>query len=199
MFAAADAQGAGDGPINLDAVCTRMQGTGHLRELQGDPGFEAAPPAPRYVLEMRQGLAKARPLSCLSDVGVYYSLPAEFGTVRIEDVSQATLECVYEVERPQLRTVKKTQSSRRFGKAARPQFAAVAALAAEPRVPEVDRDRRRRQSYEESPPDGDAGLAEVAPAPGERRVPHVALPNYDGDAVEAICRIVGFPDRKDPE
>ena len=85
--AAVDEQRARDGSIDLDAVCTRMQGTGHLRELQGDPGFEAAPPAPRYVLEMRQGLAKAGPLSCLSDVGVYYSLPAESGTVRIKDVS----------------------------------------------------------------------------------------------------------------
>ena len=75
----------------------------------------------------------------------------------------------------------------------------MAALAAEPRVPEVDRDRRRRQSYEESPPDGDARPKEVAPAAGFGSVPDVALPNYDGDAVEAICRIVGFPDRKDPE
>ena len=87
MFAAADAQGAGDGPINLDAVCTRMQGTGHLRELQGDSRFTTIPPAPRHVLEVRQGLAKARPLSCLSDVGVYYTIPAELGTVRIKDVS----------------------------------------------------------------------------------------------------------------
>ena len=87
MFAAADAQGAGDGPINLDAVCTRMQGTGHLRELQGDPGFEAAPPAPRDVLEVRQGLAKAGPLLCLPDLGYHYSLPAESWTLRIEDVS----------------------------------------------------------------------------------------------------------------
>ena len=75
----------------------------------------------------------------------------------------------------------------------------MAALAAEPRVPEVDRDRRRRQSYEESPPDGDARLAKMAPAASERRVPHVALPNNDGDAIQTICRIVGFPDRKDPE
>ena len=87
MFAAADAQGAGDGPINLDAVCTRMQGTGHLRELQGDSRFTTIPPAPRYVLEMRQGVAKAGPLLCLSDVGVYYSLPAESRSVRIKDVS----------------------------------------------------------------------------------------------------------------
>ena len=87
MLAAADAQGAGDGPINLDAVCTRMQGTGHLRELQGDSRFTTTPPAPRYVLEMRQSVAKAGPLLRLSDVGVYYSLPAEFGTVRIKDVS----------------------------------------------------------------------------------------------------------------
>ena len=105
MFAAADAQGAGDGPINLDAVCTRMQGTGHLRELQGDPGFEAAPPAPRYVLEMRQGLAKARPRFCVSNLGHYYYVPAEFGTVRIKDVSQATRFRIYEVERPQLCSV----------------------------------------------------------------------------------------------
>ena len=75
----------------------------------------------------------------------------------------------------------------------------MAALAAEPRVPEVDRDRRRRQSYEESPPDGDARPKEVAPAAGFGSVPHVALPNYDGDAVKTICRIVGFTDRKDPE
>ena len=75
----------------------------------------------------------------------------------------------------------------------------MAALAAEPRVPEVDRDRRRRQSYEESPPDGDAGFEEMAPEAGFSSVPHVALPNNDGDAVKTICRIVGFPDRKDPE
>ena len=75
----------------------------------------------------------------------------------------------------------------------------MAALAAEPRLPEVDRDYWGYQSYEESPPDGDARLAKVAAPASQRRVPHVALPNNDGDAVEAICRIVGFPDRKDPE
>ena len=63
----------------------------------------------------------------------------------------------------------------------------------------MDRDRRCRQSYEASPPDGDARPKEVAPPPSQRRVPHVALPNNDGDAVKAICRIVGFPDRKDPK
>ena len=87
MFAAADAQGAGDGPINLDAVCTRMQGTGHLCELQGDSRFTTIPPAPRDVLEVRQGLAKAGPRFCISNLDYYYSLPAEFGTVRIKDVS----------------------------------------------------------------------------------------------------------------
>ena len=148
---------------------------------------------------MRQGLAKAGPLLCLQNLGVYYTLPAESRTLRIQDVSQATFSSFREVERPQLCTVKKTQSSRRFGEAARPQFAAVAALAAEPRVPQVDRDYWGYQSYEESPPDGDAGVTEMAPAPGERRVPHVALPNNDGDAIQTICRIVGFPDRKDPE
>ena len=75
----------------------------------------------------------------------------------------------------------------------------MAALAAEPRVPEVDRDRWSGQSYEESPPDGDAGVAEVAPTASQCGVPHVALPNNDGDAVKAICRIVGFTDREDPE
>ena len=73
------------------------------------------------------------------------------------------------------------------------------ALAAEPRVPQVDRDYWGYQSYEESPPDGDARLTKVAPAAGFGSLPHVALPNNDGDAVKAICRIVGFPDRKDPE
>ena len=87
MFAAADAQGTYHGFINVGALRRTMQGKGHLRELQGDTGFEAAPPAPRDVLEMRQGLAKAGPLSCVSDVGVYYSLPAELGAVRIKDVS----------------------------------------------------------------------------------------------------------------
>ena len=75
----------------------------------------------------------------------------------------------------------------------------MAALAAEPRVPEVDRDRWRRQSYEEGPPDGDARFEEVAPEAGFSSVPHVALPNNDGDAVKTICRIVGFPDGKAPE
>ena len=87
MSAAADAPRISDGPINLDALRLRMQGTGHLRELQGDSRFTTIPPAPRYVLEMRQGLAKAGPFMCLSDVGVYYSLPAESRTVRIKDVS----------------------------------------------------------------------------------------------------------------
>ena len=148
---------------------------------------------------MRQGLAKAGPRFRVSNLGHYYYVPAESGTVRIKDVSQATLECVYEVERPQLCAFKETCSSRRFGKTTRPQFAAVAALAAEPRLPEVDRDYWGYQSYEASPPDGDAGSEEVAPPAGFSSVPHVALPNNDGDAVKTICRIVGFPDRKDPE
>ena len=63
----------------------------------------------------------------------------------------------------------------------------------------MDRDRRCCQSYEESSPDGDARFEEVAPEAGFSSVPHVALPNYDGDAIRTICRIVGFPDRKDPE
>ena len=63
----------------------------------------------------------------------------------------------------------------------------------------MDRDRRCRQSYEESPSDGDARLTKVAPAASFNSIPDVALPNNDGDAVKAICRIVGFPDRKDPK
>ena len=73
---------------------------------------------------MRQGLAKARPRFCVSDVGHDYYVPAEFGTVRIKDVSQATLFRIYEVERPQL-------CSQRFSKAPRTQFAAVDALEAQ--------------------------------------------------------------------
>ena len=57
---------------------------------------------------MRQGLAKARPRFCVSDVGHDYYVPAEFGTVRIKDVSQATLFRIYEVERPQLCAIKET-------------------------------------------------------------------------------------------
>ena len=87
MFAAADEPGVSEGPRDVDKIRVRVQGTGHLRELQGDPGPAPPPPPPRYVLEMRQGVAKAGPLSCLSDVGVYYPLPAESRTVRIKDVS----------------------------------------------------------------------------------------------------------------
>ena len=87
MSAAADAQGAGEGTIDVGALRRRMQGAGHLRELQGDSRFTTTPPAPRHVLEVRQGVAKARPLSCVSDVGHYYYIPAESGTVRIKDVS----------------------------------------------------------------------------------------------------------------
>ena len=192
MFAAVDAPRIREGPRDVVEIRRSMQGAGHLRELQGDSRFTTTPPAPRYVLEVRQGLAKAGPLSCLSDVGVYYYFPAESRTLRIKDVSQATRCGVYEVERPQLCSIPETPSSRRFGKAPRPQFTAVAALAAEPRVPEVDRDRRRRQSYEESPPDGDARPKEVAPAAGVNSLPHLALPDNDGDAVEAIRGAVGF-------
>ena len=106
--AAVDEQRAGDGPINLDAVCTRMQGTGHLRELQGDSRFTTTPPAPRYVLEVRQGLAKAGPRFCLPNLGYYHYIPAESRTLRIKDVSQATRCGFREVERPQLCAVKKT-------------------------------------------------------------------------------------------
>ena len=75
----------------------------------------------------------------------------------------------------------------------------MAALAAEPRLPEVDRDYWGYQSYEASPPDGDARVTTVAPAPSVNSLPHVALPHNDGDAIEAIRSIVGCPDKKDPE
>ena len=130
MSEAADAPGVSEGTRDVGALRLTMQRTGHLRELQGDPGFEAAPPPFVSNLEMRQGLAKAGPLLCVSDLGVYYSLPAESRTLRIKDVSQATQCGFREVERPQLCTVKKTQSSRRFSKAPRPQSPAMAALAA---------------------------------------------------------------------
>ena len=55
----------------------------------------------------------------------------------------------------------------------------------------MDRDRWGYELDEASPPDGDARAAEVAPAPGFSSVPHVALPNNDGDAVEAIRGAVG--------
>ena len=148
---------------------------------------------------MRQGLAKARPRFCVSNLGHYYYVPAESGAVRIKDVSQATFECVYEVERPQLCSVKKTQSSRGRVEAIDSQFTKMDALETKQSVPEVDRDYWGYQSYEASPPDGDARLAKVAPAASFSSVPHVALPNNDGDAIKTICRIVGFPDRKDPE
>ena len=69
------------------------------------------------------------------------------------------------------------------------------ALEAQSSVPEVDRDRWRYELDEASPPDGDAGAAEVAPAPGVNSLPQLALPHNDGDAVEAIRSIVGCPDR----
>ncbi len=106
---------------------------------------------------MRQGVAKAGPRFCVSSLGVYYPIPAESRAVRIKDVSQATRCGFREVERPQLCAFPETPSSRRLRKAPRPQFAAVAALAAEPRVPQVDRDRWGYELDEESPPDGDAG------------------------------------------
>ena len=63
----------------------------------------------------------------------------------------------------------------------------------------MDRDHWGYQSYEASPSHGDVCSEEVAPAAGFDSLPHLALPKYDGDAVEAIRSIVGFPDRKDPE
>ena len=87
MSAAADAPGVDDGTINLDALRLIRQRKRYFRELQGDPITKAAPPPFVSNLEMRQGLAKAGPRSCLSDVGVHYSLPAESRTVRIKDVS----------------------------------------------------------------------------------------------------------------
>ena len=75
----------------------------------------------------------------------------------------------------------------------------MAALEAQSSVPQVDRDRWGYELDEESPPDGDVCAAEVAPAAGFDSLPHVALPHDDGDAVEAVRSIVGFPDRKDPE
>ena len=56
----------------------------------------------------------------------------------------------------------------------------------------MDRDHWGYELDEASPPDGDARPKEVAPAAGFGSVPHVALPKYDGDAVEAIRSIVGF-------
>ena len=112
--------------------------------------------------------------------------------MRSKDLSEATRCGFYEVGRPQL-------CPQRFSKAPRQSSEEVAALEAQSSVPEVDRDRWGYQSYEEGPPDADARLAEVAPAAGLSSVPRVARPNNDGDAVEAICRIVGFTDRKDPE
>ena len=82
MFAAAYAPGVSEGPRDVVKIRRSMQGAGHLRELQGDSITKAPPPAPRYVLEMRQGVAKAGPRSRLSDVGYYYYFPEEFGTVR---------------------------------------------------------------------------------------------------------------------
>ena len=112
MFAAADAPRAGHWFRNVGALRRSMQGTGHLRELQGDPGFTISSSAPRDLLEMRQGLAKAGPRFCVSNLGHYYYIPAEFGTVRIEDVSQATRFRIYEVERPQLCTFPETPAPR---------------------------------------------------------------------------------------
>ena len=82
MFAAADAPGIREGTRDVVEIRGSMQGTGHLRELQGDSITKTPPPAPRYVLEMRQGLEKAGPLLCVSDVGLFDNLPAEFRTVR---------------------------------------------------------------------------------------------------------------------
>ena len=87
MCEAADAPGVSEGPRDVDEICSSMQGAGHLRELQGDPGFTISSSAPRYVLEVRQGVAKAGPRSCLSDVGLFSNIPAESRTVRIKDVS----------------------------------------------------------------------------------------------------------------
>ena len=112
--------------------------------------------------------------------------------MRIKDVSQATFECVYEVERPQLCSVKKTQSSRGRVEAIDSQFTKMDALETKQSVPEVDRDYWGYQSYEASPPDGDAGAATMAPAAGFDRLPQLALPNDDGDAVEAIRGAVGY-------
>ena len=63
----------------------------------------------------------------------------------------------------------------------------------------MDRDRWGYELDEESPPDGHTRVTTLAPPAGFNRVPDVALPQYDGDAVEAICSIVGFPDGTDPE
>ena len=64
MFAAADAPGVSEGPRDVVEIRRSMQGAGHLRELQGDPGFEAAPPPFVSNLEMRQGVEKAGPRFC---------------------------------------------------------------------------------------------------------------------------------------
>ena len=82
MSAAADAPGVDDGTINLDALRLIRQRKRYFRELQGDPITKAAPPPFVGNLEMRQGLDKARPRFCVSSLGVYYYVPAEFGTVR---------------------------------------------------------------------------------------------------------------------
>ena len=102
MSAAADAPGVDDGTINLDALRLIRQRKRYFRELQGDPITKTPPPPFVSNLEVRQGLAKARPRFCVSDVGYYYYFPAESGTVRIKDVSQATRFRFREVERPQL-------------------------------------------------------------------------------------------------
>ena len=87
MFAAVDAPRIREGPRDVVEIRRSMQGAGHLRELQGDSRFTTTPPAPRYVLEVRQGLAKAGPRFCLPNLGYYHYIPAESRTVRIKDVS----------------------------------------------------------------------------------------------------------------
>ena len=57
----------------------------------------------------------------------------------------------------------------------------------------MDRDHWGYELDEESSDNGDTRAAEVAPAPGVNSVPDLALPQYDGDAVEAIRGAVGCP------
>ena len=80
---------------------------------------------------MRQGVDKARPRFCVSNLGYYYYVPAEFGTVRIKDVSQATLFRFWEVERPQLCAFQATLYQRRCVKTINTQPPEVDALEAQ--------------------------------------------------------------------
>ena len=112
MSAAVDEQGARDRTRDVDAARRTMQRKRYFRELQGDPSTTAAPPPVVSDLEVRQGLATARPRFCVSSLVFYYYIPAEFTKVRSKDVSQATRFRIYEVERPQLCAIQERKAPR---------------------------------------------------------------------------------------